>query len=245
MWVEQPGMLWPRLISLSGERSAKAILRSWDGLAQEDLRKSQNGSVDAELAKILDGIGPRLRLLRRDRGLTLEMLAADTGISVSTLSRVESGKRRPTLELLIPLARAHRVALDQLVAAPATGDPRVHLKPYRQRRGSVVVPLTQYPGRVQVFKQILGPRQPKLVTHNGYEWLYVLAGTLRLIIGERDFTLRPGQVAEFDTTERHWFGPADTNTVEILHLFGPHGDRALIRTGAGDNVLRPRTLDDR
>jgi len=172
----------------------------------------------------------RLRTLRRDRGLTLEMLAADTGISVSTLSRIESGKRRPTLELLIPLARAHRVALDQLVAAPATGDPRVHLKPHRQRRGSVVVPLTQYPGRVQVFKQILAPRQPKLVTHTGYEWLYVLAGAFRLIIGEREFTLGPGQVAEFDTSEPHWFGPADTNAVEILHLFGPHGDRALIRT---------------
>jgi len=186
--------------------------------------------MDAELAKIVDGIGPRLRALRRDRGLTLETLASDTGISMSTLSRVESGKRRPTLELLIPIARAHRVALDQLVAAPATGDPRVHLKPRRHRRGSIVVPLTQYPGRVQVFKQILAPRQPKLVTHTGYEWLYVLAGTFRLIIGEREFTLDPGQVAEFDTSEPHWFGPADTNAVEILHLFGPHGDRAFYRT---------------
>jgi transcriptional regulator with XRE-family HTH domain len=193
--------------------------------------------VDAELVEILDGIGPRLRALRRDRGLTLDKLAADTGISVSTLSRLESGKRRPTLELLIPLARAHRVALDQLVAAPATGDPRVHLKPHRRRHGNVVVPLTQYPGRVQVFKQILAPRQPKLVTHTGYEWLYVLAGVLRLIIGERDVTLRPGEVAEFDTSERHWFGPADTNTVEILHLFGPHGDQAIIRTGGVADVM--------
>jgi transcriptional regulator with XRE-family HTH domain len=186
--------------------------------------------VEADLAEILDSIGPRLRALRRDRRLTLEMLAAETGISVSCLSRLESGKRRPTLELLIPLARAHRVALDQLVAAPATGDPRVHLKPRRHRRGSVLVPLTQYPGRVQVFKQVLAPRRPQLVAHSGYEWLYVLAGTLRLIIGERDFTLGPGEVAEFDTSERHWFGPADTMAVEILHLFGPHGDRAVIRT---------------
>jgi transcriptional regulator with XRE-family HTH domain len=187
--------------------------------------------MDAELVEILDSIGPRLRALRRDRGLTLEALAEDTGISVSTLSRLESGKRRPTLELLIPLARTHRVALDQLVAAPATGDPRVHLKPHRRERGSVLVPLTQYPGRVQVFKQVLAYREPKLVTHAGYEWLYVLAGELRLILGEREFTVRPGEVAEFDTSEPHWFGPADTNAVEILHLFGPHGDQAIIRTG--------------
>jgi transcriptional regulator with XRE-family HTH domain len=190
--------------------------------------------MEAELAGILDGIGPRLRSLRRDRGLTLEAVAADTGITVSTLSRLETGKRRPTLELLIPLARAHRVALDQLVAAPATGDPRVHLRPYRRDRGNVLVPLTQYPGRVQVFKHVLAPRKQKLVTHDGYEWLYVLAGELRLILGERDFTLRPGEVAEFDTTQPHWFGPAGTTTVEILHLFGPRGDRAVIRTGPPD-----------
>jgi transcriptional regulator with XRE-family HTH domain len=186
--------------------------------------------MEDELAGILDGIGPRLRSLRRDRGLTLEAVAADTGITVSTLSRLETGKRRPTLELLIPLARAHRVALDQLVAAPATGDPRVHLKPYRRDRGNVLVPLTQYPGRVQVFKHVLAPRKQKLVTHDGYEWLYVLAGELRLILGESDYTLRPGEVAEFDTTQPHWFGPAGTNAVEILHLFGPRGDRAVIRT---------------
>ncbi|NES27717.1 helix-turn-helix domain-containing protein [Micromonospora terminaliae] len=187
--------------------------------------------MEADLAELLDGIGPRLRALRRDRKLTLEALAAQTGISVSKLSRLESGQRRPTLELLIPLARAHRVALDQLVAAPATGDPRVHLRPHRRRRGGVVVPLTQYPGRVQVFKQVLAPREPSLVTHAGYEWLYVLAGRLRLVLGDREFTLSPGEVAEFDTGEPHWFGPAGADTVEILHLFGPHGDQAVVRTG--------------
>lgn len=187
--------------------------------------------MDAELAEILDGIGPRLRALRRGRGLTLEALADDTGFSVSTLSRLESGKRRPTLELLIPLARAHRVALDQLIAAPATGDPRVHLRPQRRDGGSVLVPLTQYPGRVQAFKQVRGHREPKLKSHVGHEWLYVLAGELRLILGEREFTLRPGEVAEFDTSEPHWFGPAGEEAVEILHLYGPHGDQAVVRTG--------------
>ncbi|MFE9628026.1 helix-turn-helix domain-containing protein [Streptomyces sp. NPDC006527] len=196
--------------------------------------------MDTELEEILDSIGPRLRALRRDRGLTLEALAEDTGISVSTLSRLESGRRRPTLDLLIPLARTHRVALDQLVAAPATGDPRVHLKPRSRERGSVLVPLTQYPGRVQVFKQVLSHREPRPVTHAGYEWLYVLAGRLRLILGEREITLRPGEVAEFDTSEPHWFGPADTEAVEILHLFGPHGDQPVIRTGLTAERSRPR-----
>jgi transcriptional regulator with XRE-family HTH domain len=197
--------------------------------SQKICRSCKTGAVDVEVNEILASIGPRLRQLRRDRGITLQSLAEKTGLSVSTLSRLETGKRNPTLELLIPLAHAHRVALDQLVAAPATGDPRIHLKPHRRDRGSVLVPLTQYPGRVQVFKQVLGPREPRLVTHEGYEWLYVLAGRLRLIIGDREHSLGPGEVAEFDTTEPHWFGPADSTAVEILHLFGPRGDQAVVR----------------
>jgi transcriptional regulator with XRE-family HTH domain len=185
--------------------------------------------VDDDLALMLTAIGPRLRSLRRDRDMTLEALAAVTGISVSTLSRLESGKRRPTLELLVPLARAHRVALDQIVAAPASGDPRVHLAPLRSRNGNVIVPLTQYPGRLQVFKEVIAPRRPKLVTHDGYEWLYVLAGELRLLLGDSEATLHPGEAAEFDTHEPHWFGPADDRPVEILHLFGPQGERMRVR----------------
>ncbi len=164
-----------------------------------------------------------------DRGMTLKELSAATGISVSVLSRVESGKRRPTLELLVPLARAHRVALDQLIATPATGDPRVHLAPRRRRGGSALVPLTQYPGRLQVFKQVIPPKPRRLVTHAGYEWLFVLAGELLLVLGERELALRPGDVAEFDTAEPHWFGPSDDRPVEILHIFGPHGDKARVR----------------
>ncbi|GAA1530800.1 XRE family transcriptional regulator [Dactylosporangium maewongense] len=185
--------------------------------------------MDAEVERLIDGIGPRLRELRRRRGLTLEALSARTGISVSGLSRLESGKRRPTLDLLLPLAQAHQVALDQLVGAPATGDPRVHLKPQRNRSGSVVVALTRYPGPVRVFKQVLEPGEPRLVTHEGYEWLYVLAGELRLILGEQELTLRPGEVAEFETRTPHWFGPAGEHTVEVLHMFGPQGEKARVR----------------
>ncbi|WP_072691324.1 helix-turn-helix domain-containing protein [Rhodococcus marinonascens] len=193
--------------------------------------------MNADVAGILDGIGPRLRALRRARGVTLERLAEQTGLSMSTLSRVETGHRRPTLDLLIPLVRAHRVTLDEIVDAPATGDPRIHLTPHRKKRGDVMVPLTHFPGRVQVFKHVLGPRKAKLVRHAGHEWLYVLAGKLRLIIGERELVLRPGELAEFDTEEPHWFGPDGTSVVEILHLFGPHGDQAVARTDLPDSDI--------
>ena len=79
--------------------------------------------------ELLAAIGPRLKALRSERGLTLAEVARHTGISVSTLSRLETGRRRPTLELLLPLARVHQVPLDELVDAPKTGDPRVRSRP--------------------------------------------------------------------------------------------------------------------
>ena len=69
------------------------------------------GMADEEATTdaVLTSVGPRLRALRQQRGLTLVQLSEETGTSVSTLSRLESGQRRPTLELLLPLARAHQV----------------------------------------------------------------------------------------------------------------------------------------
>lgn len=183
---------------------------------------------------VLSALGPRLRALRQQRQVTLAGLSEATGISVSTLSRLESGQRRPSLELLLSLARAHRVPLDELVGAPPTGDPRVHLKP-RNLHGITVVPLTQQPGALRAYKMVLpaGPsrRQPDLRTHEGYEWLYVLSGRLRMVLGEHDLVLTRGEAAEFDTRVPHWFGNAGTQAVEYLTLFGRQGERVHLRAG--------------
>lgn len=183
---------------------------------------------------VLDAVGPRLRALRRDRGITLAHLAATTGVSESTLSRLENGRRRPSLELLLPLSRIYDIPLDDLVGAPRTGDPRIHLKPMK-RFGMTFVPLSRRPGGVHAFKMII-PAQPErleptLKIHEGFEWLYVLSGRLRLVLGERDLTLPPEEAAEFDTSLPHWLGSADGGVVELLILFGLQGVRAHVRTG--------------
>jgi transcriptional regulator with XRE-family HTH domain len=184
------------------------------------------------LGAVLSGVGPRLRALRLEREATLTQLSATTGISVSTLSRLESGQRKPTLELLLPLARAYGVPIDELVAAPETGDPRVHLRPVT-RYGMTMVPLTRHAGGLQAFKLIIPPGRPGCSdeprTHEGYEWLYVLSGQLRLVLGTQSLVLGPGEAAEFDTRVPHWFGSADDASVEVLSLFGPQGERLHLR----------------
>ena len=180
---------------------------------------------------VLDEVGPRLKRLRTKRGLTLAALAETTGISKSTLSRLESGQRRPSLELLLPLAAAYRVPLDDLVGAPEVGDPRVRLTPRALPDGGTIVPLTRGPGPHQAYKMLITDRgtEPDLRTHEGYEWLYVLDGRLRLVLAGHDLTLGPGEAAEFDTRQPHWFSSADGRPVEILSLFGRQGERMHVR----------------
>lgn len=188
--------------------------------------------MDDALDRVLTAVGPRLRALRQQREMTLADLAAATNISVSTLSRLESGQRRPNLELLLPLARAHQVPLDELVGAPATGDPRIHARPIK-RNGMTVVPLTRRAGGMQAYKLVIPAsrthQEPDLRMHEGYEWLYVLNGQLRLVLGEHDLVLRAGEAAEFDTQVPHWFDQTGSEPVELLSLFGPQGERMHVR----------------
>lgn len=182
--------------------------------------------IDAVLAEV----GPRLRRIRTQRSVTLTQLAATTGISKSTLSRLESGQRKPSLELLLRIAQAHQVPLDELVGAPTVGDPRIHLRP-RARKGRVVVPLTDQPKGLHAWKVVIPPEpgEPELRAHEGHEWLYVLAGRLRLILADHDVTMGPGEVAEFDTSVPHWFGAAGQESVEILSLLSRHDGEMHVR----------------
>ncbi|WP_107402016.1 helix-turn-helix domain-containing protein [Streptomyces oceani] len=182
------------------------------------------------IAEALTGIGPRLKRVRAERGVTLTALAEVTGISKSTLSRLESGQRRASLELLLPLAHAHQVSLDELVGAPEVGDPRVRLTP-QQVHGGTVLPLTRQPGPLQAYKMVIPASRnvPDPRGHEGYEWLYVLAGRLRLVLAEHDLVLGSGEAAEFDTRTPHWFGSTGEAPVELLSLFGRQGERMHVR----------------
>src|SRR5258708_15396873 len=176
---------------------------------------------------VLDALGPRLRALRKQRGVTLAGLSAATGISASRLSGLEAGRRKPTLEFLLLLARVHQVPLDELVGMPAPGDPRVRARPLR-RNGRTFIPLTRRPGGVQAYKMLVPPAEHEAdqqsheadqQSHEGYEWMYVLSGRLRLRLGPLDLVLKPGEAAEFDTRTPHWFGSTGPEPTEVLVLF--------------------------
>ncbi|WZH38200.1 MAG: helix-turn-helix domain-containing protein [Microbacterium enclense] len=189
----------------------------------------QIGGVVADEAEIVERVGPRLRTFRQVAGLTLTQLAEQTGLTPSTLSRLERARIRPSLEHLLPLARVYGVPLDELVAAPSHSDPRVHLRPVR-REGLTYVPLGVNRGELQAFKVIypavtaLPPA--RFHSHPGREWLYVLAGEIRLVLSDQVTDLTVGEAAEFDTATPHWIGNAHlTVPAEIIAIYGKQGGR--------------------
>ena len=178
----------------------------------------------------LKAVGARLRALRQERGWTLEELAGSTGISASTLSRLESGKRTASLELLLPLTRRLGVRIDDLLVAP-TSDPRVR-RPAEHRDGLVIVPLAPEAAPIHTYRITYPPvaAVPELRVHDGYEWLYVLSGRLRLMLGDQDLVLTRGEAAEFDTRTPHAICAAGGRPAQVLSIFNGDGVRMHTRT---------------
>jgi transcriptional regulator with XRE-family HTH domain len=171
----------------------------------------------------------RLRELRRERGLTLEDVANRAQIDVSTLSRLESGKRRLALDHLPRLATALAVTTDELLRAPETEDPRVKGSSHTHH-DITYWPLTRHgpAGGLHAFKIRISPRRNRppaeFPVHEGRDWMYVLSGQLRLVLGVQDFTVKPGEAVEFSTWTPHWFGVVD-GPVEAITILGPHGEQ--------------------
>jgi transcriptional regulator with XRE-family HTH domain len=178
-------------------------------------------------------IGPRLKSWRLRRSMTLAELSRVTSISASTISRLESGKRAPNLELVVPIARALRLELDDIIPLPAP-DPRVR-RVSKHTAGVTYESLSPASSPVKTYKLTLPPNPggsagvPDPGTHDGYEWLYVLDGRLRLVLGDHDIVMGPGEAAEFDTRTPHWMCASGTMPVELLTIFSTQGKRIHLR----------------
>lgn len=204
-------------------------------MVERHVRKGAERVTGDEVADTLAAMGPRLRAAREHRGSTLTGVSCATGIAPSTLSRIETSRRKPTLEVVLQLAKEYGVSLDELAGTAPAAEPRTSAL---QRFGDdkAVLPLTRYVGGLHAHKHVLPavqepPARPRQVSHDGWEWLCVLYGRLWLALGDQDLVLSAGDVAEFDTRNPHGVANAGPGgPVEYLIMFGPQGER-----------LRPRT----
>lgn len=167
----------------------------------------------------------RLRSLRLTLGYSLDDLASRANLSASTLSRIETGKRTLSLDVLVPLAQALQVSLDVLFEAP--GDDDVVIRPVAHQQGARTTWLLSRPdGRTLAMKMRLVPgARPSQRVHPGHDWFLVLEGRVRLWLGEREIDVAAGEAAEFSTMTPHAFGALD-GPAEVIMIFDREGQRA-------------------
>jgi transcriptional regulator with XRE-family HTH domain len=186
-----------------------------------------------ELDEIEQVVRTRLRSLRNTLGYSLDELAARTNLSPSTISRVETGKRTISLDILLPLAAALHVDLDALLDLRTDDD--VVIRPAPNRSGGRTTWLLSRPtGNTIAVKMRLHPTdnsaEPRV--HPGHDWFFVTEGRVRLSLGKREIAVEAGEAAEFDTMTPHAFEAID-GPAELIMIFDRDGQRAHVHHETG------------
>jgi transcriptional regulator with XRE-family HTH domain len=180
---------------------------------------AESGSIEAV-------VRTRLRALRHARGLSLDELAIRSLLSASTISRVETGKRSISLDVLVPLASALQVDLDVLLDVDSDED--VVIRPTsHSSSGHTTWTLTRPTAATVALKMRVQPSGPstELRVHPGHDWFYVLDGRVRLQLGEREILVEAGEAAEFSTMTPHAVTAVDV-PAELIMIFDRDGQRA-------------------
>ena len=180
----------------------------------------------SELDQIDQVVRTRLRSLRATLGLSLDELAELTHLSPSTISRVETGKRTISLDVLVPLARSLHVDLDELLDVRSDDD--VVIRPMaRSAHGHTTWMLSRPTGSTIAMKMRVEPtgRPPEQRVHPGRDWFYVIEGRVRLHLADRRIVVDTGEAAEFATMTPHAIEAVD-GPAELVMIFGRDGQRA-------------------
>ncbi|MFD9872119.1 helix-turn-helix domain-containing protein [Streptomyces niveus] len=172
----------------------------------------------------LPDVAPQLRELRRGRGLTLEAAAARAGLSPAHLSRLETGRRQPSLPMLLGLARVYGTTVSELLGEePPERDPVIRAARAEpvEADGWVYRQAGSSSGRAMQPLRVTVPygAQGDLVrVHPGEEWIHVLQGRLRLGLGDAVHVLDPGDSAHFDSMTPHRLAAVGQDGAELLFV---------------------------
>ena len=168
----------------------------------------------------------RLRSLRRSLGLSLDDLAGRSHLSASTISRIETGKRTISLDVLVALARGLQVDLDELLDRHVDEDVVIRPDP-STRWGTTIWPLSRPTSATAAIKVRLEPtdRPAEPQVHPGHDWMFVLSGRVRLTLGDREVEVVEGEAAEFSTMTPHSVDALD-GVAELIMVFDRDGQHA-------------------
>jgi transcriptional regulator with XRE-family HTH domain len=189
-----------------------------------------------DLAEVENVVRTRLRSLRNTLGLSLDDLAARANLSPSTISRIETGNRSISLDVLLPLANALQVGLDTLLDLHRDDD--VVIRPEMSTSGGRTVWMLSRPTDATVALKVRyepTDRESEQRTHPGHDWFFVIEGRVRLMLGEREVIVERGEAAEFTTMTPHSIAAIDS-PAELIMVFDRDGHRAHVHNESAGGV---------
>jgi transcriptional regulator with XRE-family HTH domain len=190
------------------------------------------GVVSEVLSRIVHGIGPKVRSLRKQAGLSLQQLAEQADVSAAAIHKIEQSGMVPTITTLLKVAGALGKPVAYFVEEEAS-EPTVHTPDGEQRpiyTSHTGIDLAGITGTYGQFN-IAGARatvEPgassgaKPLEHPGEELVYVLEGELEFTVAGKPFTLGPGDALHFRTVQPHsWRNPGSVPTVALWMALRP------------------------
>lgn len=180
--------------------------------------------------EVLSGVGSRLRDLRRERQLTIDALAADSGFTTGYLSQIENGTAVPGLTALAVIAACLGSELAAFfpqepavgVRVTRAGDPeRFKIEPNGSEEHALLT------GRVHggQFTANLARHYPGNTLHRfghvGEEWALVLTGAVRFEIGNEERVVAAGEWIHYSSHPAHVAEAITNGPSEVLWLLSP------------------------
>lgn len=173
-----------------------------------------------------------IQMIRRQRGLSLNALAEASGTSVSYLSRIESGKRSPSVAALYRIAEALEVPLSKLLEDSGSSGRTIVIRPesvdIRHEDGMTYRPVSSanHLPDLQVLHIVLDPERDPATTHShkGIEWIFVQRGAVEIRFDDETVALLAGESCSFAASVQHRLLPVDGAAEIILMVYEHEAD---------------------
>jgi DNA-binding transcriptional MerR regulator/quercetin dioxygenase-like cupin family protein len=195
-------------------------LREVQQLNVPGIKRELGGTVTAKPRRAADPLGPKLRRLRTRTGIGIVEAAKRAGISAGFLSSIERAQANASVATLQRLAAAYGTTVMELFEAPRKRERLVRPSERRVLDVQSGVRMELLSTGATMLQSMLFRVAPLAgsdgsYSHQGEEFIYMLAGTLEVWLDELEcFVLHEGDSFWFESTLGHrWFNPSDTEAV--------------------------------
>jgi transcriptional regulator with XRE-family HTH domain len=190
--------------------------------------------VSQEITHIVSGIGPKVRRLRHQAGLSLQQLAELSNVSAAAIHKIEQNGMVPTITTLLKVAAAlgrpvsYFVDEEEVPSDPTVHTPNSLRRPiYTSHTGIDLAGITGPYGRFF----LAGARATVIagagsgdspLEHPGEELIYILDGELEVVVNGRTYLLGPGDALHFRTVQQHsWRNAGERDTTALWMALRP------------------------